>query len=704
MKRTIGGNRLRAGNLMRVDLKNYGSSTHNLSRQWKSSAAPGVLIPCFGDVVLPGDKWKIKIDTKVFTYPTRGPLFGSFKYQIDMFYAPYRLYNGALHNNMLGIGMEMNKILLPRIMWRSSTRTKAPNDYIEGWDNADFAPTSLNAYLGIRSLESSSTPSYNMIRNATRWIMYFDIFKNAYANKQEENAYQMQPVLVKAGITRLQEQLTGGTFVNITKYGTTPNNMADRIIFYADAGGNPEWTGSKLMIHGINLTGENVQIKIVKKNAMTDTPTVVGTYTISQIAQPGSIILNSDHTKMSFYPQLDETMLTKQNSGLTGTYTYSLMWTEISGTTTQETRCEMVAFPLKNIDTMRNRILGINDGTSIVISTRGNTGNDINIAPYVCNVETKGGQTGNQYLAHDAMCGLMCKTYQADIFNAWLSKAFVESIANASNVDVSSGTLSMDSLLVAQKVFNIKTNIALAGGTLNDWRTASYGVEALTGIETPLFIGGLSTEIIFQEVVSNAATNENQAGSKPLGTLAGRGTTSGKKGGYVELNVKEEGEILGIMSITPRLDYCQGNDWQLYLFNMGQLHIPELDGIGFQDLMQEQMAGWANFYRNSTTVERPAIGKLPAWIDYQTSFNKALGDFADENKANFMVLSRDYEPTAPDQNAVAHTIADATTYINPRKYNKIFADTSMEAQNFWCLINFDVTVRRKMSANPIQRF
>ena len=36
--------------------------------------------------------------------------------------------------------------------------------------------------------------------------------------------------------------------------------------------------------------------------------------------------------------------------------------------------------------------------------------------------------------------------------------------------------------------------------------------------ETPTFEGGVSQEIVFQEVVSNSA-----AGDEPLGTLAGRG-------------------------------------------------------------------------------------------------------------------------------------------------------------------------------------
>ena len=47
--------------------------------------------------------------------------------------------------------------------------------------------------------------------------------------------------------------------------------------------------------------------------------------------------------------------------------------------------------------------------------------------------------------------------------------------------------------------------------------------------ETPMYEGGLSTEIEFQEVVRNSAS-----GDEPLGTLAGRGiNTQKKEGNYI---------------------------------------------------------------------------------------------------------------------------------------------------------------------------
>ena len=111
--KSIGKNTLGGGNSMQVDLKTYNRSTHNLSAAWRSSMGVGTLVPCLKLIGLPGDTFDIDIDTKVMTHPTVGPLFGSYKMQIDIFTAPFRLYNAMLHNNALNIGLDMSKVKLP---------------------------------------------------------------------------------------------------------------------------------------------------------------------------------------------------------------------------------------------------------------------------------------------------------------------------------------------------------------------------------------------------------------------------------------------------------------------------------------------------------------------------------------------------------------------------------------------------------------
>ena len=180
--KSIGKNTLGGGNSMKVDLKTYNRSTHNLSYAWRSSMGVGTLVPCMKLVGLPGDSFDIDIDTKVMTHPTVGPLFGSYKMQIDIFTAPFRLYNAMLHNNALNVGLDMSKVKLPIIEQNTTNGAE-----IEDSTHLSYSSSSIFAYLGRRS-EPAKLKKIRM-PNAVPMCVYLDVFKNFYANKQEENYY-----------------------------------------------------------------------------------------------------------------------------------------------------------------------------------------------------------------------------------------------------------------------------------------------------------------------------------------------------------------------------------------------------------------------------------------------------------------------------------------------------------------------------------
>ena len=128
---------------------------------------------------------------------------------------------------------------------------------------------------------------------------------------------------------------------------------------------------------------------------------------------------------------------------------------------------------------------------------------------------------------------------------------------------------------------------------------------------------------------------------------------------------------------------------------MNDLHKPQLDEIGFQDLITEQMAWWDTTWNGTQWVQRSA-GKQPAWINYMTEINRTYGSFAEVNNEMFMTLNRKYE-----WDPISERIKDLTTYIDPSKYNFIFAETALDAQNFWAQIGVNCIARRKMSAKVI---
>ena len=128
---------------------------------------------------------------------------------------------------------------------------------------------------------------------------------------------------------------------------------------------------------------------------------------------------------------------------------------------------------------------------------------------------------------------------------------------------------------------------------------------------------------------------------------------------------------------------------------MDDFHKPALDEIGFQDLVTDQMAFWDTEVDTLTVPSYRSAGKQPAWLNYQTNFNRTFGNFADSRREMFMTLNRRYEAKTEYANGM---IKDLTTYIDPSKFNYAFASTNLDAQNFWLHIAVDAEVRRKMSA------
>ena len=283
------------------------------------------------------------------------------------------------------------------------------------------------------------------------------------------------------------------------------------------------------------------------------------------------------------------------------------------------------------------------------------------------------------------------------MFNNWISTEWIDGsngINEVTAVSTAGNEFTIDSLNLANKVYNMLNRIAISGGSYDDWLDAVYTHERSKSCENPMYMGSLIKELGFEEVVSVADTDVGGE-EQPLGTLAGRGRLTGKnKGGKVKVKVDEPSYIIGLVSLTPRIDYSQGNKWDTNLKTMNDLHKPALDEIGYQDLITDQMAWFDTQANTNGSVIYSTAGKQPAWINYMTNVNQTRGNFAEENQEMFMTLNRRYEKGLTG-------IQDLTTYVDPSKYNNIFAQTSLDSQNFWVQISNKITARRKMSAKVI---
>jgi len=658
---TLGGERLGSGKQQKVDLKNYSRSTHDLSYLWRSTMASGTLVPFMCEVGLPGDSFEIDLEADIKTTPTVGPLFGSYKVQLDVFSCPIRLYNGKLHMNLLNIGLNMSEIKLPQIQMQADGALTGDNDQIN--------PSSLFSYLNIRGLgKGTENQTVERYFNGIPYLAYWDIYKNYYANKQEEigayihnsqqvntNAYEDGGWIDADGTSINIERAT--LPVNVSPYSSTVN-------LYFDNTRQPA-------INTISFTYQSLA---------EDQPVIY-----SPITNLYSSIVWDEANKL-----LQCTMPTNY-------------WNTFGRITLREINYEgetidfkqvpkVVTFPLSNIDDMRIAILQ-DTGNAGAFNIDGNSD-----APY--GPPLMEGQLG--YCKLSSQEGLGLKTYQSDLFNNWISTEWIDG-ANGINeitaVDTTSGEFTINTLQLNNKIYEMLNRIAVSGGSYDDWLNAVYTHERTRSQENPMYMGGLIKELGFQEVVSNAQA-EVQETAQPLGTLAGRGVLTGKKkGGKINIRVDEPSYIIGIVSLTPRIDYSQGNKWDVNLKTLDDFHKPQLDEIGFQELITDQMAWFDTTIDENNDVVYHSAGKQPAWINYMTNVNQTRGNFAEQGGTNgnqggqmFMTLNRRYEKNANSR------IKDLTTYIDPSKFNNIFADTRLDAQNFWTQIAVNNTARRKMSA------
>lgn len=650
MKRTIGKNTLGSGKRMEVALKNYERSSHDLSRIWRSTMACGTLVPFLKEVGLTGDTFDINLETHVLTHPTIGPLFGSFKLQLDVFTADIRLYQGRLHNNALNIGMNMANIKLPLLQMYADAI-----DWNKPVTNQQVNPSCILKYLGISGTGNHNSTNMRYF-NAVPYLMYAEIYKNYYANKQETNGVIIHNTDVVKNIIDITIQIGAGTPTTVpTPRGSLSWDLANN---------------DTLNINYNNVPPLKADVMLLLSNGIRSIPKFVN------IGEVFSTI-----TSPAPSPGVETMYCTDVKSEWIGWSLENWQYRSVE----DNTKPQLYKFPLANIDEMRENILA---ATKTATPFYINTGS---IEPYNLPIKMEG-SIWSRTVSQE---GLFIKTYQSDIFNNWIKTEWISgsnSINDITKIDTTGGNFTIDTLIIKRKVYNMLNAIAVSGGSYDDWLDINWSEERYSKPESPVYHGGLSKEIVFQEVVSNSATSAE--GGQPLGTLAGRGVLGKKhKGGYVRIKCNEPCYVMGIVSITPRIDYSQGNDWDMNLTNMDDFHKPALDGIGFQDRITDQMA-WFDTQCNENDIKTyRSAGKQPAWLNYMTSYNRVFGNFAIEGNQMFMTLNRNYEV-----NKATKSISDLTTYIDPGKYNNIFAYTKRDAQNFWVQIGINMEVRRKMSA------
>ena len=124
---------------------------------------------------------------------------------------------------------------------------------------------------------------------------------------------------------------------------------------------------------------------------------------------------------------------------------------------TQRTSLEKI--PLENLDEIRDKILLTPGDKAFNVSNSNNS-----VKPFT-SFATR--DSNNLLKTSNTQYGLCLKTYNSDLYQNWINTEWIEGvdgINEASAVDVSDGTLSMDALNLSQKVYNFLNRIAVSMG------------------------------------------------------------------------------------------------------------------------------------------------------------------------------------------------------------------------------------------------
>lgn len=149
---------------------------HDLSHYLRTSMAPGLGYPICCIPCNPGDHHQLEFKHLMNTQAILNPLYGSYRLQICVFFAGVSLYVPKLWRNgtMIQSSTGLLDVDFP-------TFQPAPHKPMYQVD-----PSSLPAFLGMgyHSGRFSSAPSTFSV-NLIPYLMYYDIFRHYYANRQE---------------------------------------------------------------------------------------------------------------------------------------------------------------------------------------------------------------------------------------------------------------------------------------------------------------------------------------------------------------------------------------------------------------------------------------------------------------------------------------------------------------------------------------
>lgn len=217
------------------------------------------------------------------------------------------------------------------------------------------------------------------------------------------------------------------------------------------------------------------------------------------------------------------------------------------------------------------------------------------------------------------------------------------------------------------------------------------------------YLGGVTQDIMLNEVINTNITGENGA------DLAGKGT--GSSDGHISFDSRDQyGIIICLQHTLPIVDYItSGLSSEWTTVQASDMPIPEFDSIGMETMNLQSLSAAA---LNKAAVP-PFIGYVPRYIWWKTDFDRSYGDFT-KSLLNW-VLPYDDEDVSKQYNFPASVIDNPNVNIgktmrypffkvNPNIFDGIFnvvSNADVNTDYFLDSVFFKINVVRKLDRDGL---
>lgn len=330
------------------------------------------------------------------------------------------------------------------------------------------------------------------------------------------------------------------------------------------------------------------------------------------------------------------------------------------------------------------------------------------------------GQLSN-YFTVISRGGLFAAQYEPDmlrniLYNVDTSKVNVVSKLNSDG----NYQFSIDTLRFQNKLQRLVDRYDLSGGRFSSWLKTVWGSRSSKRMDIPQFLGTTSVIIDPNTVTATSNTYTEVPDGDDTGSVVGEMSGQINQSNYKRKNkdknfshyvhVEEPGTLCVIVSIVPKVDYCQGVERELREATFADDYKPQFAQLGYQDVPYSDYALIpvldkngipASFPNPSTILPDTVVGKQIAWMHLMSDVNRLHGEFATGGEVEPYTLRRDYFKVNSWNEDIGNNlipkevvVRKPSYYIDPRDWNYPFAITMPTYDNFFLQVGFNIRAVR----------